>query len=154
MRFKQAVENTRGLEQAYRRGLQAIQSRDTGRIPCHESRMVTGSVNLDDALAAVLPNDPRWDYGVGVTAQTTSETIVWIEIHPASSHHVDEVLHKLDWLKDWLRTRAPQLDVMPREFVWVASGQVALQANSPQRRKLAPPRPSLCRRSFISLLSE
>jgi hypothetical protein len=137
MRFKQAVENTGGLEETYRLGLQALQRRDRSHISCRDSRMVTGSVDLDSALATTLPNDPRWDYGVGVTAQTKSESVVWIEVHPASSHHVDEVLHKLDWLKNWLRTRAPQLDVMPREFAWVASGQVALQANSPQRRKLA-----------------
>lgn len=137
MRFHQAVENTIGLAQAYRSGLRAIASRDHKRISCHDTHAVTGSVNLDRALAVTLPDDPRWDYGVGVTAHAASETVVWIEVHPASSRHVDEVLHKLDWLRGWLRTRALRLDAMPREFVWVASGQVALQANSPQRRKLA-----------------
>jgi hypothetical protein len=137
MRFKQAVERTPGLEQAYRPGLQALQRRDRSRISCRDSHMVTGSVNVDHTLAPTLPDDPRWDYGIGVTAQTRSEAVVWVEVHPASSHHVDEVLHKLDWLKNWLRTHAPQLNGMTREFVWVASGQVALQPNSPQRRRLA-----------------
>jgi len=137
MRFKRAVENTQGLEQAYRPGLQALQRGDRSRILCRDSHMVTGSVNLDCALATILPDDPRWDYGVGVIARTPSETVVWIEVHPASSHHVDEVLRKLIWLKNWLRTDAPQLGAMPREFVWIASGQVAMQANSPQRRRLA-----------------
>jgi len=137
MRFQQAVENTQDLSGAYRPGLQAMQSRDHSRISCCDSHVVTGSVNLDYALATMLPDDPRWDYGVGVTARTRSETAIWIEVHPASSHHVGEVLGKLGWLKNWLRTRAPELDAMPREFVWVASGQVAFQANSPQRRRLA-----------------
>jgi hypothetical protein len=137
MQFKQAVANVQSLEQAYLPGLQAISRADRGRISCRDSHMVTGSVNLDRALAATLPDDPRWDYGIGVMVRTTSETAIWVEIHPASSHHIDEVLHKLDWLKNWLWTHAPQLNAMPREFVWIASGQVALQANSPQRRKLA-----------------
>jgi hypothetical protein len=137
MRFKQAVENTRGFEQAYQPGLQAIRRKDGHCISCRDSHVVTGSVNLDGALAKTLPNDPRWDYGVGVTGQTTSETAIWIEVHPASSHHIDEVLDKLDWLKDWLQSCAPDLNSMPREFVWVASGKVSFQPNSPQRRKLA-----------------
>jgi hypothetical protein len=137
MRFKEAVENTRGLDQAYQPGLQAIRRRDSRHISSRDSHLVAGSVNLDLALAETLPNDPRWDYAVGVAARITSEIVIWIEIHPASSQHINEVLDKLEWLKDWLRTCAPDLNSMSREFVWVASGKVSLQGNSPQRRKLA-----------------
>ncbi len=138
MRFKEAVESTPGLEQAYQPGLQAIKRGDHCHISCHDSRMVTGSVDLDSALATTRPNDPRWDYGVGVASRTRSETIVWIEIHPADSHHVDEVLRKYNWLKDWLRS-APRLKTMSGkclECFWIASGPVALQRHSPQLRKL------------------
>jgi hypothetical protein len=137
MRFKHAVENTKGLEHAYRPGLQAIQRRDRRRISCRDSHTVTGSVDLDRALTRLFPDDPRCDYGVGKTARAQPETVVWIEIHPASSHHIDEVLRKFDWLKNWLRTHAPQLDEMPQEFVWIASGQVALRAGSKQLLNVA-----------------
>jgi len=137
MGFKQAVESTRGLEQAYRPGLQAILNRDHSRISCHDARTVTGSVNLDSAFATTLSNQPVWDYGVGLKPPSQLEKAVWIEVHPASSHHVADVLAKLAWLKAWLQTHAPQLNAFPREFVWVASGSVALPATSQQRRKVA-----------------
>jgi len=140
MRFRQAVKKTKGLEHAYRPGLQALRRGDHSRVSSRNPRIITGSVDLDNVLATTLPNDPRWDYGVGVVSQARSETVIWIEIHPASSHHIDDVLRKLDWLKNWLWTRAPQLDEMTREFVWVASGQVDLPPGSQQRRKLADKR--------------
>ncbi len=43
----------------------------------------------------------------------------------------------LQALKSWLKTNAPRLNALPREFVWVASGMVAVQPGSPQRKKLA-----------------
>lgn len=76
MGFKRAVENTRGLEQAYRPGLQAILSRDHSRISCRNPRTITGSVNLDSALTQILPNEPIWDYGVGLKPQSQEEKAV------------------------------------------------------------------------------
>lgn len=137
MAFKQAVENTPGLERAYRSGLQAIRNRDHSHVSCRNPRTITGSVNLDSALARTLPNEPVWDYGVGLKPPSKEEKVVWIEVHPASSHHVDEVLAKLRWLKTWLRAHAPQLRAFPPEFVWIASGSVALPATSRQSRMVA-----------------
>lgn len=141
MRFKDAVENTPGLEQAYHPGLQALSRTDkTRHVSCKDTRILTGSINLDSTLANSLPNDSRWDYGVGVKPSGQHEKIVWIEVHPASSHHVDGVLAKLAWLKTWLQTDAPQLKALsssPRDFVWIASRGVALPRTSPQSRKLA-----------------
>ena len=137
MSFKQAVESSRGLEQAYRPGLQAIRSKDHSRVSCPNPHVVTGSVNLDSALARTLPSEPVWDYGGGLKPQGQREKAVWIEVHPASSHHVDEVLAKLQWLKAWLRAHAPQLNAFPREFMWISSGAVALPATGRQRRKIA-----------------
>jgi hypothetical protein len=99
MGFREAVENTPTLEQAYQPGLQALRRADSKRISCRNKRALSGSVDLDGTLASLLPNDPRWDYGIGLSAHSAREKIVWIEVHPASSLHVGEVLKKLDWLK-------------------------------------------------------
>ena len=137
MGFKAAIRSTPGLEQAYRPGLQAIRTADHDHISCGSTRTLTGSADLDGALAVLLPDDPRWDYAVGLKPRADREKVIWIEIHPASSHHVDEVLKKFTWLKGWLRTHALQLNAFPPEFVWIASGSVALRRGSPQIRKLA-----------------
>jgi hypothetical protein len=138
MGFKEAVENTKGLKRAYRPGLQALKRRDKNHVTCRGPYRVSGSMDLDGALATVLPNDPRWDYGVAVVSRGQSETIVWIEIHSADSHHVDEVLRKYNWLRSWLPS-APRLKTMSGDRLkcfWVASGPIALQRHHPQLRKL------------------
>lgn len=137
MSFRDAVLATDALNGAYHPGLRALRSVDRERITCARPHDLTGSVNLDAALADVLPNSPRWDYGVGVSKRQRSESVVWIEVHPASSRHVQDVLRKLSWLKQWLAGSAPLLNQMPAKFVWVASGRVALPANTPQRRRLS-----------------
>jgi len=137
MRFQEAVEATAGREGAYRPGLRAIRGRDRRRVFCETPRDLSGSVDLGEALRPAFPNDPLWDYGIGKRTRGNQERVFWVEIHPASSEHVQEVLHKLAWLHAWLRGAAPRLDLMEREFVWVASGKVRLPPNAPKRRLVA-----------------
>lgn len=137
MGFKHAVENTPSIAEAYRPGLQAMEKEHRARIACPDTRSLTGSINLDRAMAVAAPNAPRWDCGVGMKTRTQSEKVIWIEVHPASSNHIDGILAKLDWLRGWLRTDAPRLEAMPAEFVWIASGRVSLPPHSQQRRKIA-----------------
>jgi hypothetical protein len=87
-------------------------------------------------LRGTRPNDPRWDYGVGLR-RDSRDTAIWIEFHPANSLHVDEVIRKREWLRGWLSTRAPKLDRLAAGFKWVATGRVALQKGSPQLRRVA-----------------
>ncbi len=143
MHFRNAVEKTEGLADAYRPGLQALKNVDRSRIECRNTRNLTGSVDLDKALLDSHPNDPRWDYGVGIRKSASADCVMWIEVHPASSSHIQDVLDKLAWLKSWLASSAPLLEKLPaenggaRKYVWVASGSVHLPPNSPQRKKLA-----------------
>ena len=95
------------------------------------------SVDLDGALRDLHPNDPRWDYGIGVRKTKNSDRVIWIEVHPASSSHIQDVLKKLEWLKEWLGSSAPRLKTISTDYVWIASGEVSISTNSPQRRKLA-----------------
>jgi hypothetical protein len=135
--FADAVRSTTGLDQAHRPGLGALRRTDRHRIHCPEPRNLTGSVDLDSALSDSHPNDPRWDYGIALRVDRKSELVFWVEVHPASSSHIQQVLSKLSWIRDWLRSSAPLLNAFPRQFVWIASGRVAIPANSPQRKRLA-----------------
>jgi hypothetical protein len=136
MTFKDAVIGTKSLTNAYRPGLQGLREIDRNRIDCKNPRSLRGSNNLDEALKDAHAQEPRWDYGIGVNVNRGTDRAIWIEVHPASHHHVDEVLTKHRWLKGWLASSAPLLNQIDAEFVWVASGNVSIPPNSPLRRKL------------------
>lgn len=137
MGFRTAVAGTAALKDAYRKGLQALKNVDKARICCAAPRNLTGSVDLESALARSHPNDPRWDYGIGIRKAHRGELVVWVEVHPATSRGAGEVRRKWLWLTQWLRSSAPLLNGMAARYVWVASGKVALPPNSPQRRRIA-----------------
>jgi hypothetical protein len=94
-------------------------------------------LNLEEALPPRGPCDPRWDYGIGV-AGAKGDIALWLEVHPASSPgHIHEVRRKFDWLSRWLTEEAPALKRVSPRFVWLVTGRVGFQANSPQRKIVA-----------------
>ncbi len=139
--FRDAVTQTPALQNAYHKGLHGLEKADQKRIDPKNADNITGSVNLDAALARTYPNDPRWDYGVGVRERGKPEYVVWVEVHSAATAHgADEVCKKHLWLKQWLTASAPLLNRMNRmanQYVWIASGKVAIPKNCPQQRRLA-----------------
>jgi hypothetical protein len=132
MSFVRAVGKTPHLKEHLKPGLTAIRRSDRVRIQCSQPRRLTGSVDLDAALKPVQPTKPRWDYGIGLDSR-----VVWLEVHPASSHHIDEVLNKLAWLRQWLEADAPALRCLRTEFIWLASGRVGFRSGSPQMKRIA-----------------
>ena len=138
MTFQQAVENTANIATAYRTGLRALRRTDRRHITAEDTGRISGSVDLESALQALLPNAPRWDYGVGHRPTNgRGEMVYWIEIHPANSGEIKAVLAKLNWLKNWLQTHARDLHGMKAAFVWVSSGKTTLSPTAPQRKKMA-----------------
>jgi hypothetical protein len=132
------VKENEAVKDSFQPGLKALESVDRKSISSKEPRYLRGSINLDKALKKTHPNDPRWDYGIAVrTDQEEDDRVVWVEVHPASSNHVDEVIRKHQWLKCWLSKSAPLLQEFETEFVWVSSGKVTLPGGSPQRRRVA-----------------
>jgi len=87
-------------------------------------------------LSDSCPNQPIWAYGIGYRTIEASEIVYWVEVHPASSKNVQEMLNKVAWLKNWL-TSARLLNGLQKHFVWVASGKVSLLPHSPQRKRIA-----------------
>jgi hypothetical protein len=134
--FRQAVDAAPGLRGAFCEGLQALRRSDGAKIECKNPRRVIGSIDLDEHLAISCPDDPRWDCGIGVKSNGAEEA-VWVEVHPASSAHVGEVLRKLKWLKNWLERNAPDLRAMTSRYCWVASGSVSLRPGSREYMRIA-----------------
>ena len=126
------------MQAHYRPGLQALATGDAARIQCDNPRRLTGSVNVDGALQAAEPNVSRWDYGIGLRRKS-AESAIWVEVHPASSTSITDMLNKLQWLRDWLRSQAPALAALTQsDYYWVSTdATIAITPNSPQARRLA-----------------
>lgn len=127
---------------AYLPGLQALAANHRHRVSCPNTRSLTGSIDLDAALAAREPNASRWDYGIGYR-HGQREHAVWVEIHGAQTNKVGDVLKKLRWLKDWLEGPGEPLLGLTNDrgplpaFVWIASGQIRLPPTSRHARQAA-----------------
>lgn len=138
MSFGNAVNNTPDLRGAWYGGLQALSSTDRGRLIVQDTRSIAGSVNIDVALRIKFPNESRWDYAIGYQRTgERAEIVYWVEVHPANTGSVNEVLAKLDWLRKWMSGNAPSLDSMKRQFVWISSGKTSFTSGSPQQKQLA-----------------
>jgi hypothetical protein len=138
MRFRQAVAATPSVQGHYHSGLRALPAGDAARIRCPNPRRLTGSVNVDRALQPTQPSAPRWDYGIGFR-RGSKEIAVWVEVHPASSTSIAEMLRKLEWLRNWLDTEALELKKLTEgDYHWISTdATIAITPNSPQAKKLA-----------------
>lgn len=132
--FKSIVQAIPAIAGAYREGLQALESKDAGKVMPQNPRKLSGSVYLDKCLKTTNPHDARWDYVIGYR-----EKAYFVEVHPANTSNVDEVVKKKKWLDVWLKTNALDLKAMMAGtgYYWIASGKVAILPNSPQARKIA-----------------
>ena len=135
MTFKDAVESTATLRGHFQKGLQALGKGDRSRVSISDTRSLSGSVHVDKALRKAHPNDARWDYGLGIN--TRNDFVIWLEVHPASSQHIDEVLAKLRWLRRWLASEAAAFEKLRQEFHWIASGSISFPRGSRHEKRLA-----------------
>nr|WP_294775931.1 hypothetical protein [Prevotella sp.] len=140
--FKSIVQAVPAIAGAYREGLQALESKDAGKVKPQNPRKLSGSVYLDKCLKTTNPHDARWDYVIGYR-----EKAYFVEVHPANTSNVDEVVKKKKWLDVWLKTNALDLKAMMAgtSYYWIASGKVAILPNSPQARKIAKNKLVLCK---------
>lgn len=140
--FKSIVQAIPAIAGAYREGLQALENKDAGKVKPQNPRKLSGSVYLDKCLKTTNPHDARWDYVIGY-----SEKAYFVEVHPANTSNVDEVMKKKKWLEVWLKTNALDLKAMMAgtSYYWIASGKVAILPNSPQARKIAKNKLVLCK---------
>ncbi len=131
--FKEVVEGTSDIAQGYKPGLQALEKGHRIKIIVSDTSELGGSVAIDDETKALYPNDSRWDYVVAYKHEA-----YFIEVHTANTGEISAVINKLRWLKDWLVSKAPELNKLkPKDknaFYWIQSQGFAIPPNTRQHR--------------------
>lgn len=134
--FKAAVEGTPDVAKGYRSGLQAIEKADKDAVVLKDNRKVDGSLNIDKETKLLYPHDSRWDYAIGYDGKVN-----FVEVHPANTSNISEMAKKKEWLKNWLKSKAPLLDSLPAgnpKFLWAATESgVHISNQASHKRKLA-----------------
>ena len=131
-KFGGLVRRTTGLQ--LRSGLRALGA-NSRKVEPARTRSVLGSADIDSDLSASHRKESRWDYVVGYNGRS-GEHAYFIEVHPAHTSNVKEVMRKKAWLVGWL-AGVPLAMLTSRSFHWIASGKVRIPANTPQYRQLA-----------------
>lgn len=131
--FKEAIETIPEVKSGFRNGLQALGA-NAQVVEASDTRKLNGSVDIDTCTKALYPSASRWDYAIGYEAKA-----YFLEVHPANTSNVDEMLKKVEWLTNWLKEKAPALKriAASNSFYWVPSGRCKILAHSSQKRKLA-----------------
>ncbi|MDE6695413.1 MAG: hypothetical protein K2K25_00875 [Muribaculaceae bacterium] len=131
--FKNAIAKCSLIKNAYMPGLSALKGNSKHVKPA-DPKLVAGSVDIDDALKIMYPNESRWDYVVGY-----SDEAFFIEVHPAGTSNVSEMVNKVKWLKNWLASSAPDLNKLHKSkvYYWIPSGGVSILSGSVQYKRIA-----------------
>ena len=133
--FQTAVENTKDVRNGFRTGKQALKNVDREKVVVTDAKKLQGSLDIDTQVKELYPREPRWDY-----ALSYNNKIYYLEIHPAETSEIDKIISKLRWLKNWLKTKAEEIDKLPKAehpYVWVQSGRYAILPNSKAQMKLS-----------------
>jgi len=130
--FKQAVELTPDIEDSYQPGLTALGSYND-RISVANTSKIEGSVDIDKATEAKYPSQNRWDFAFSYNTE-----VFFVEVHSANTSEVKTMLRKLQWLKDWLVQKAPEINKLKAKnktpYIWIQSKNFQILKNSPQYR--------------------
>lgn len=133
--FQKAVEETKDIANCYQAGLKALGKYST-KIVLKDSQKCCGSVDLDGCVTLKYPQDNRWDYVICYDGE-----VYFAEVHSANTGEVSTVLRKLKWLKDWLNTKAPEINKLKATsqtpFYWIQSNGNHILPQSRQARQAA-----------------
>ena len=131
--LRQCLRQLIGVQAVTQSGLRALGNHST-KVGLRRGWKEKVSVNLDEAMRELLPNDPRWDYGVEISSGKRVR-VEWIELHPAHSGAVGEVIRKARWLKARLSGASacerPSLETMH----WLATDGVHIDAQRMRQLK-------------------
>ena len=130
--FKQAVAATIDIKSGYQAGLKAL-GQDSNKIKLGKTSACGGSVDIDASVKALYPKSNRWDYCFAYKGE-----VFFVEVHSAITSEVSTVIKKLQWLKDWLTEKAPQLKIKQATtrtpFYWIQSSNFNIPITSRQYR--------------------
>lgn len=132
----EASNNTPDVKGAYRNGLQAIKGTEKTKFQADDTRLFTGSIDIDTATKQKYPEESRWDYAIEYNGET-----FFVEVHPASTSEIDTVLAKLSWLKQWLKNEAPGINSLKAKskpcYQWILTNSFNILKTSKQYKRLA-----------------
>ena len=132
--FKQAVEETEEIKNGYQNGLKAL-GNYSNKVELGDTKKCEGSVAIDDCTESLYPQENRWDYVFSYKGEA-----YFVEVHSAHTSEVSVVLKKLQWLKDWLNSKAPEikkLQAKDKAFIWIQTNGNHILSKSSQNRLLA-----------------
>ena len=121
MNFTEAIQNIPEIAECLKNGLQALERQDKSKIKVNSPRDLKSSVYIDACLKNIYPNEPRWDYVFGY-----KDRVYYVEVHPAeNTRKVREVTAKLDWLKQWRKLSAKNLEDLEDQstYHWISTGK-------------------------------
>ncbi|WP_456326827.1 hypothetical protein [Palaeococcus sp. (in: euryarchaeotes)] len=122
MAFLEKVEETHGLKECLKTGLQALTQQYRRKIRARDSRKINGSIFLEECV------NGRWDYIIGYNDKT-----FFVEIHPVKTSEVENVLDKLFWLRRW-KENTPFKD--DSNFFWLSTNGVGILKRSSYWKKV------------------
>lgn len=138
-KLAQAIEKTPDIKGHAQVGKNAIKGEYRSKIVVPNTKLLTCSVDIDNAVATLYPNENRWDYAIEYNKE-----VFFIEFHPAETSSVTVVLKKLEWLKEWLKKKAPKIDELKSAehypYYWIGSGSFNILKTSAQYRRLTEAR--------------
>jgi hypothetical protein len=131
--FKQAVENTNDIKYSYQVGLKGLGA-NSAKIKLTDNRKCEGSVDIDTSTLQKYPQANRWDYLFSYEGK-----VYFVEVHSAKTDDVSVVLKKLNWLKEWLNTEAPEIKKLKanQPYFWIQSNKFDIPKTSKQYRIIA-----------------
>ena len=134
MTFEQAVKETEDVHNGYQPGLLALKAY-ANKIRVPNPSKIGGSLDIDGTTKCIYPNDYRWDYAICYDGE-----VFYIEVHSAITSEVAKMINKLNWIKNWLSTKAPKINKLTtkskRPYYWVQSSNYAIPKHTSQYRKI------------------
>lgn len=115
-------------------GLRALAGEHRPKVKCRDSqktRNILASVDVDASMRESQPDAPRWDYVIWYDG--IAPYLPCIEVHPANSGHVEDVIRKRDWLESILAGRG----LPDRRYFWVPTADMALPKSGLSFRKIS-----------------
>lgn len=132
--FEDAINNTPDVKGGYLPGLKALRGTDRSCIAATDTRLLNGSLDIDSMVSKLYPSASRWDYAISY-----NNKVCFVEVHPAQTHEIPNMINKVKWLKNWLKDKAASIESLPSytpRYVWIASGKCNILPNSQQARQL------------------
>jgi len=68
-----------------------------------------------------------------------NQKVYFVEVHSAITSEVSTVFRKLQWLKDWLNSHAPEINKMKAQqpYYWIMSNNNKILKGSSQARQIS-----------------